>query len=120
MLQIPYALNILILVPVCIGMFSGRGALTVFQGKVAASAGLEWLVGCLWLSILIGSVFGLSWPKQMAPLLAMQVFYKAAWLVTFVAPLALKSGWHAAPAGISLCFAGIVVVWPVFIWLAWQ
>lgn len=118
MLQIPYALNILILVPVCAGMFAGRGPLTVFEGKVAPSAGLEWLVGSLWLSILAGSLLGLFWPRQMAPLLAMQVLYKAIWLATFVAPLAGKSGWQAVPAGISLCFAGIVAAWPVFIWLA--
>lgn len=118
MLQIPYVINIFILVPVCLGMFSGRGALTVFEGKVAPSAGLELLVGCLWASILTGSVLGLFWPKIMTPLLGMQVFYKAAWLAAFVAPLVMKSGWQAAPGAISACFAGIVLTWPVFIWLA--
>jgi len=117
-LQIPYVLNILILVPVCLGMFSGRGALTVFEGKVAASSGLELLVGCLWASILAGSVAGIFWPKVMAPLLAMQVFYKAAWLMLFIVPLVTKSGLQAAPGAISACFAGIVLTWPVFIWLA--
>lgn len=115
MLQIPYALNILILAPVCLAMFAGRGTATVFEGKVAASHGLELLVGALWGSILIGSIVGLWQPKLMAPLLAMQVFYKATWLLAFIAPAVMKDGWHAAPMGITICFAAIVVAWPFFI-----
>jgi hypothetical protein len=115
MLQIPYALNIVILAPVCLAMFSGRGARLVFEGKVAGSPGLELLVGALWASILIGSVVGLWQPKLMAPLLAMQVFYKSTWLLAFVAPRAAADGLQAVPTGIATCFLGIVLVWPFFI-----
>ncbi len=119
MLAIPYALNILILAPVCLGMFSGAGPSGVFQGRVAASAGLELLVGSLWLAILAGSVIGLFFPREMAPLLALQVFYKTTWLATFAVPLILREGWAAPPWGVTACFIGIVLVWPLFIWRAY-
>ncbi|MDP3492735.1 MAG: hypothetical protein Q8R82_06440 [Hyphomonadaceae bacterium] len=115
-LQIPYALNIAILVPVCFAMFAGRGQLTVFQGAVASSRGLELLVASLWLSILAASVAGIFYPVLFAPLLAMQVIYKTVWLLTFVGPAA--SAKARLPTGIAACFAGIVLTWPVFLWLA--
>lgn len=117
-LQIPYALNIAILTPVCLAMFTGRGQVAVFQGAVSASRGLELLVGSLWLSILVASVAGLLLPRLFAPLLAMQVVYKLAWLLTFVVPAA--SAKAPMPTGIAACFAGIVLTWPVFLWLAYM
>ena len=115
-LQIPYALNILILAPVCVAMFTGRGPSLVFQGAAENSWALELLVGSLWLSILAASVAGLAYPRFFVPLLAMQVVYKLTWLAAFVAPaLSVKA---RAPMGIAGCFAGIVLAWPVFIWLA--
>lgn len=116
-LQIPYALNIAILVPVCLAMFAGRGETVVFQGAVASSRGLDLLVGSLWLSILVASVAGLFLPRLFAPLLAMQVFYKATWLMTFVAPAAGRRA--RLPIGIAACFAMIVLAWPIFLWLAY-
>ena len=115
-LQIPYALNIAILVPVCLAMFAGRGEQVVFQGAVSASRGLEMLVASLWLSILVASVAGLFLPRLFIPLLAMQVLYKATWLFTFVTPRSVAGG--RVPVGIAACFAFIVVAWPVFLWLA--
>ena len=44
-LQIPYALNIASLAPVCLAMFTGRGQGEVFQSAVSSSRGLELLVG---------------------------------------------------------------------------
>lgn len=118
-LQIPYALNIAILVPVCLAMFSGRGQSAVFQGAVSASRGLELLVGSLWLSILVASVAGLFYPRLFAPLLAMQVVYKLTWLIAFVAPAAADRT-PSLPVGIASSFAGIVLTWPVFLWLAYM
>jgi hypothetical protein len=119
-LRIPYALNIAILVPVCWAMFSGRGEALVFQGAVATSAapGLELLVGSLWLAILLGSIAGLFLPFPMAPLLAVQIVYKFAWLAVFIAPAVLRGA--PIPTGISLCFAAIVATWPLFLWAAWR
>lgn len=117
-LQIPYALNIAILAPVCLAMFTGRGQAAVFQGGVSASRGLELLVGSLWLSILLASVAGLLYPRLFVPLLAMQVVYKLTWLLAFVAPAAAART-SSLPVGIAACFAGIVLTWPVFLWLAY-
>ncbi len=44
LLRIAYAANILILLPVCWGMFLGSGVAGVFEGKVDESAGLRLLV----------------------------------------------------------------------------
>ncbi|MFT3722534.1 MAG: hypothetical protein QM773_03020 [Hyphomonadaceae bacterium] len=115
-LQIPFALNIAVLAPVCLAMFAGRGEAIVFQGAVASSRGLELLVGSLWLSILLASAVGLFYPRLLAPLLAMQVAYKATWLAVFVAPAARRRA--RLPAGIASCFAFIVLAWPVFLWMA--
>lgn len=117
-LQIPYALNIAILLPVCLAMFTGRGRDAVFQGAVSASQGLELLVASLWLSILAASVAGLFLPRLFAPLLAIQVVYKLTWLLAFVVPTAAEKG--RLPTGIATCFAGIVLTWPVFLWLAFM
>lgn len=117
-LQIPYVLNIAILAPVCLAMFTGRGQGAVFQGAVSASRGLELLVGSLWLSILFASVAGLFLPRIFAPLLAMQVVYKLAWLLAFVVPAAAAKA--SMPTGIAACFFGIVLTWPVFLWLAFM
>lgn len=120
MLQIPYLLNILILAPVCLGMFSGDGAASVFQGRVDPSRGLELLVGSLWLSILAASCAGLVWPRSLAPLLVLQVIYKSVWLAAFVAPAVARGGLAAAPMGVAGCFAFIVLVWPFFIWQVYR
>lgn len=115
-LQIPYALNIAILTPVCLAIFTGRGQGAVFQGAVSGSRGLELLVGSLWLSILLASVAGLFLPRIFAPLLTMQVLYKLIWLLTFVVPASAAKA--VMPTGIVVCFVGIVLTWPGFLWLA--
>jgi hypothetical protein len=57
--QIPYALNIAILVPVCLAMFTGQGPVAVFLGMVQPSRGRGHLVGGLWPAILGHSLAGL-------------------------------------------------------------
>ena len=115
-LQIPYALKIAILTPVCLAMSTVREQGAVFQGAVSASRGLERLVGSLWLSILAAAAAGLFFPRIFAPVLALQVFCKLAWLLAFVVPAAVEKA--RLPAGIAACFAAIVLTWPVFLWLA--
>lgn len=116
MLKVPYALNILILVPVCWSLASGTAG--VFQGKVTDSDGLRWLLFSLWSAILLGSVVGLFEPVRMAPLLGVQIVYKALWLALFVWPLWRAGGTAAIPLGITAVFIFIVVVWPWFLWAA--
>jgi hypothetical protein len=111
-----YVANILILVPVCHGMILGGGVTTVFEGKVAESAGLRLMVGSLWLAILLASVAGLRWPAFFAPVVLIQVVYKATWLAVFILPLWLNG--QPFPGGISAVFLAIVLTYPVLLWLA--
>ncbi len=115
LLRVAYAANILILVPVVWSMFFSGGTAGVFEGKVTDSEGLRLLVGSLWLAILLASVAGLAWPAIVAPLLMVQVIYKATWLATYVWPHRDDPG---IPVGISAVFLGIVLVWPVLLWLS--
>lgn len=120
LLKIAYAANILILVPVCWGMFFGRGVAGVFQGAVDESTGLRLLVGSLWFAILCASAAGLKWPEFFAPVILIQIVYKTLWLAVFVAPLVLNAKGAAVPWGIAATFAAIVLTYPVLYWLAWR
>lgn len=118
MLRIPFAINILILLPVCVAMATTRdgGIASVFEGRVAASEGLRGIVFGMWAAILLGSVLGLAWPERMLPLLGLQVIYKALWLGLFAWPLWRQGGWEMLPAGLTASFLFIVLVWPFFLW----
>ena len=118
-LWLPYAANIVILVPVVWSMFASGGTDGVFEGKVEDSPGLRLLVGSLWLAILLGSVAGLFAPRFFLPILLVQVVYKGAWLVAFVLPLWRAGGWDAVPGGITTVFVAIVLLWPLVVWRAW-
>ncbi len=116
LLRIAYAANILILVPVCWGMFLGGGVASVFEGKVDESAGLRLLVGSLWFAILACSIVGLAMPKLLAPLLVMQIIYKSLWLLVFVAPLVAAGRGGDVPWGLSASFLAIVATYPLLLW----
>jgi hypothetical protein len=90
----------------------------VFEGRVLESAGLRIMVGSLWAAILVASIAGLWWPGFFAPVLLIQVFYKALWLGLFVLPVAQQSGWSAIPMGISVTFLLIVLTYPFIFWFA--
>ncbi len=119
MLRLPYVINLLILVPVCLAMLTSRdgGMATVFQNRVAPSDGLRLIVFGMWTAILIGSLAGLAAPERMLPLLGLQVIYKSLWLLLFVLPL-----WRTGapiPWGLAGSFLFIVAVWPWFLWRYW-
>jgi hypothetical protein len=118
MLRTPFAINILILLPVCIAMATARdgGIATVFEGRVAASDGLRTIVFGMWTAILLASFAGLVWPERLLPLLGLQIVYKALWLGLFAWPLYRVGGWAALPGGITASFVFIVAVWPFFLW----
>ncbi len=117
-LKIAYGANILILVPVCWAMFAGQGVKSVFNGAVDESAGLRLLVASLWAAILAASVAGLAFPRFFAPVLLIQIFYKALWLVVFVAPQLAGSA-QKVPSGIAICFAAIVTTYPFLFWFGY-
>lgn len=64
------------------------------------------------------SVFGLFMPVLFAPLLLVQIIYKALWLTLFVLPLVLAG--KPAPWGIASIFAAIVLTYPFVLWRAWS
>jgi len=118
MLRLPYAINLLILIPVCWTMIRSAdgGFASVFEGKIAASEGLRLIVWSMWVAILLSSLAGLAAPARMLPLLGVQVVYKALWLALFVVPLWRTGGWAAVPQGLTASFIFIVATWPFFIW----
>jgi hypothetical protein len=99
-------------------MFTGNGVSGVFNGKFEESAGLRLLVGSLWFAILLASIAGLRWPGFFAPVLPIQIIYKLIWLLIFILPLWLSG--QPYPGGISAVFVGIVIIYPVLFWMAWQ
>lgn len=116
--RIPFILNILILVPVCWSMFFGANGpfVEAFEHRVADSPPLRLLVASLWFSILACSVMALWRPDLFTAILVLQVIYKSVWLAAFAVPLWLSGGTPAL--GVSLSFAAIVAIWPLFIWRA--
>jgi hypothetical protein len=114
-LRVAFAANIFILVPVCWSMFFS-GVTNVFNGAVNESPGLRLLVGSLWLAILVASIAGMFQPKFFAPVILIQVFYKAMWLLTFVLP-AIQSN-KTVPTGIGVVFLLIVMTYPILFWFA--
>lgn len=117
LLQIAYAANILILVPVLFSMFRDGGGRSIraFQGQVENSEGLRLLVASLWSAILVLSIAGLFQPRAFVSVLIMQVIYKLVYLLVYVLPRALRNGWQSIPLGISVSFLLIVIVWPFLI-----
>ncbi len=118
LLKIAYVANILILVPVCWSLFFGRGVQAVFDGGVGESAGLRLMVASLWAAILLASAAGLFYPRFFAPVLLIQIFYKALWLAIFAAPL-LVAKTQVWPSGIAICFALIVILYPFLFWFGY-
>lgn len=112
-LRIAYAVNILMLVPVCFAMFrsAGAGAL-VFDRTVTESEGLRLLVASLWAAILAASIAGLFIPAFFAPIVLAQIVYKSIWLSIYVAPTAARRGFSAVPLGIAVSFALLVAGYP--------
>ena len=116
-LRVAYVANIFILVPVCFGLLFGDGVTSVFDGKVAESAGLRLMVASLWTAILVASIVGLFRPAAVALVVLVQILYKTMWLGTFVLPKVLSHQSNQIPTGISVTFALIVLTYP-FLYLA--
>ena len=121
MLRVPYIINLIILVPVVFTLFAQPDAMrAVFGAGLVDSATLRPLVASLWFGVLVCSVLALAAPGRFWPLLLFQVIYKATYLAVHVVPVWLRDGAGAVPIGVSVTFAGIVLIWPFFIWQALQ
>jgi hypothetical protein len=77
---------------------------TIFNGASADPQAIK-LIGCLWLSIAILSLFGLFRPLAFSPVLLVQVIYKGTWLLVVALP-AIRAR-ENFPSGM----AGFFVVW---------
>jgi hypothetical protein len=108
--QLLFWANILILVPIGFGTLLRPSSTD--QGVFPESAGWRTLVGSLWLAILAMSVLGVRQPEAFLWLLVFQVFYKSVWLFAYVLPRMLAGRGREVPAGITLSFLVIVLVWP--------
>ena len=111
--QVLFWANILILVPIGFGTLL-KPSLTD-HGVFAESAGWRTLVGSLWVGILACSALGVVWPSSFAWLLVLQGIYKSVWLLVYAAPRVFAGRRQEIPAGITLSFVVIVLVWPWFI-----
>lgn len=119
MLRIPYLINLLILVPVVFTLLVQPDAMrAVFGAGLVDSPTLRLLVASLWLGVMVCSLLALAAPVRFWPLLLFQVIYKTAYLALHVIPVLLREGAGAVPVGVATTFAGIVLIWPFFIWQA--
>ena len=115
-LKAAYALNVLILAPVLVSMYSDVNApIRALQGTIENSEGLRLLVASLWSAILLLSLAGFFWPKLFLPVLIMQVVYKSLFLLTYCIPKLRAGKVKNVPIGLSVSFLLIVVTYPILI-----
>jgi len=111
---IPYLANIAILVPVAFGSLTGL--LPISRGHFPESAGWRTITGYLWTAILLCSIAGLFHPIIFAPILLLQVLYKAVWLVFYVLPrLRNADSRKDIHWGMAVSFLLIVMFYPLVI-----
>jgi hypothetical protein len=116
-MRLAYGANIVILTPVVTALLTGPAA-RIFGPQTPDVASMKLLIASLWGAILACSVIGLFQPRAMMAILALQVIYKAAWLLLFVLP-AWRGG-DPVPWGPALVFVPIVLLWPFIIAMAWR
>lgn len=86
---------------------------SVWQGTTSADGASLRVVGALWTSIALLSLFGLFNPLGFAPVLLLQLIYKGGWLLAVALPARLKDSQHPLPMGMSLFFAVWVFILPM-------
>ncbi len=98
------------------------GVTSLFYPKVAVSSVFEniydnseyiRIVGALWLSIAILSVFGLFKPLNFSSVLVLQLVYKGSWLLVVALPAIIKE--NPYPKGMTLFFIAWIMVLPFVI-----
>jgi hypothetical protein len=103
--------NIAILVPVALGSLTGL--LPISGGRFPESAGWRTIAGSLWTGILVCSIAGFFQPNVFAPILFLQVVYKAVWLIFYVLPrLGSPRTRKEIHWGIAGSFLLIVILYP--------
>lgn len=118
-LKLIYAANILVAGWIGItSLFNPRqAALTIFSGAYTPNDTIK-LVGALWLSIAVASVFGLWRPLTFSPVLLIQLVYKSTWLLVVALPAIYNK--QPYPSGMAIFFLVWVLVLPFVIpWSDW-
>lgn len=110
--------NILILIPVCFSLSCVDRANDP-KGKVVgiSPTGYRILVLSLWTAIMICSVIGLFFPKQMFPIMVLQIIYKSVYLYWAEWPAFKSSKPTEGPKGLIVSFIGIVMLYPFAVWI---
>ena len=115
-LKAAYALNVLILAPVLVSIYSDVNApIRALQGTIEISEGLRLLVASLWSAILLLSLAGFFWPNLFIPVLILQVVYKSLFLLTYCIPKLRAGKVEDVPIGLSISFLLIVLTYPIAI-----
>lgn len=114
LLKIIYSANVLVAAWVGLSslFFPSIATQTVFTGAYPPSQYIR-LVGCLWLGIAFLSVLGLFRPVTFSPVLILQLFYKAIWLLVVALPAIMRHQQY--PKAMAVFFLVWVLVIPVAI-----
>ena len=113
-LKIVYIANILVAGWIGItSLFNPKTAIsTIFENAYTQSEYIR-LIGALWLSIAILSIFGLFKPLNFSPVLILQLIYKGSWLLVVALPAILNQ--NPYPRSMTIFFVVWVVVLPFVI-----
>jgi len=120
MIKIVYAANILVAgwIGVWSLLFPRYSASIVFSNSYQHTELIR-LIGALWFSIAVLSVFGIFRPIEFSPVLLLQLIYKGAWLLVVAWP-AYKNN-QPFPVAMAWFFIVWVLVLPWFIpWKQWM
>lgn len=120
LLQLPYALNVLLLAPVCYALYfrAHAGGVLVFDAMVPDSPALRLALAGFWTSVVLCSAIGFLIPRLFAPVLLLQFLAEVLFAASWLAPLVWRRGFAAVPRGAAARCAMVVLFWPWFIWNA--
>lgn len=118
LIRLPYALNILILLPVSYVLLRIPVELQATNRIFAiAPDAYRILTTSFWVAILLVSILGLAYPFFCAPVLLIQIIYKTLYLLLAELP-ARRAGQSAlSPAGLIISFIFIVITYPFLFYL---
>ncbi|MBC2845271.1 hypothetical protein [Winogradskyella flava] len=113
-LKIVYISNVLVAGWIGItSLFYPKTAVSSIFENVYSNSEYIRLVGALWLSIAILSLFGLFRPFNFSPVLLLQLIYKGSWLLVVALPAMLNQDPY--PKGMAFFFIAWVLVLPFII-----
>lgn len=116
MLEYAYAGNILVVTPVIYLLwFAEDGAEKVFGARMQLSSAMQTLVASMWTAIVLVSIAGLKWERELVGLLVFQCVYKLIFICVYVVPRARARDWDAIPVRLVAIFALGLIAFPLLI-----